>query len=162
MRSPHLQGARGGQNLLIAGLESEGAIKGRGFAERHKSQITVYICLTSPRWQRFVGVVAEESFQEKFKKMGTMGFAKPEGLSYAWVMCESDWRGNAFQEENADQDRRKELEKLKDIEDKCPCFDMMNACTVCSELHMAVALRSDGWLAGGHWAVLPPPSSLLS
>lgn len=83
MRSPHLQGARGGQNLLIAGLESEGAIKGRGFAERRKSQITVCICLTSPRWQRFVGVVAEESFQEKFKKMGTMGFAKPEGLSYA-------------------------------------------------------------------------------
>lgn len=55
------------------------------------------------------------------------------------------------------KDRRKELQKLKAIEDKCPCFDMTNGHRVCSELHMAVALRSDGWLAGGHWAV-PPPS----
>lgn len=62
------------------------------------------------------------------------------------------------------RDRRKELEKLKNIEDKCLCFDMMNGCAVCSELHMAVALRSDGCCASLHLLVtgaVPPPHPCL-
>lgn len=73
-----------GKICLQLDWESGGAIKGREFAENHKSEVTACICLTSPRWERFVGAVAKESFQEKVKEKGMMGFAKPERFSYTW------------------------------------------------------------------------------
>jgi len=71
LRSAHQQGARGGQNQLGAGLAKWGSDKRKRVCR--KPEVTALICLTSPRWETFVGIVAEECFQEKFKEKGKMG-----------------------------------------------------------------------------------------
>lgn len=55
---------------LELGWESGGAIKRKRVCR--KPEVTAHICLTSPRWKRFVGTVAEECFKEKFKEKEKM------------------------------------------------------------------------------------------
>lgn len=82
------QGARHGQNWLRAGLGKRESNKRKRVCR--KPEVTAHICLTSPRWKRFVGIVAEECFKEKFKEKGKMGSSSNlKDFLILGVMCRS-------------------------------------------------------------------------